>query len=346
MAAQLLASDRRADARTLALAALRRQPTNAIAVRTLALTAEADGRSEEAGRLILLANRLSRRDQPTQIWLLRDAIARRDFPAAVRRFDLAMRTSTRGAAQLTPLLIAATADPRILSPLRATLAGGPQWKMQFLNLLADTGPRLDHNIILTRGMLDPAVPTESAVIDLLLARLTQAGQFDLAWQVYSDARRGAVSASTLRNGGFEEADPRPPFDWRYVDHADLAAVRESRPDARGGAALGLIAQNGRSGEVAQQLVRLPPGQYRLAAELGGVPPNPIDRPVVNITCAAGGDPLLALRPTSSGATPHRVTGVFTVPISCRWQRLFITARGGGEAPSPSPWIDDISIQPL
>src|SRR5688572_19979749 len=56
-------------AQALARSALQRDPTIASAWRTLGLVAAASGKSEEATRLVLLAQDVSRRDLATQIWL-------------------------------------------------------------------------------------------------------------------------------------------------------------------------------------------------------------------------------------------------------------------------------------
>lgn len=345
MAGPLLAAERTADAQMLARAALQRSPTAVAAVRTLGLGAEAEGRRSEAGELMSLANRLSRRDRPTQVWLLRRAIERSDFRAAVSAFDIAMRTSTRSSAQLTPLLMAATADPRMLPPLRAALVRAPIWRLPFLRALVASGPRLDHIVILARGLLSPAVPEESAVIDALLYRLTSANQFDLAWRIYEEAKAGQTTQAPVRNAGFEGDDPRPPFDWRYAEEPDLAALRQTRPDQGTGTALALIAQNGRSGEVAHQIVRLAPGVYRFQAEMGNVPADPLDRPVLAVSCAVGGESFATIRPAEAGAQAQRISGQFAVPSSCRWQRLTISARSAPDTSAQSPWIDNLTIRP-
>jgi len=345
MAARLQAAGRLPEARTMAIAALQRDSTTVAALRTLALTAEAEGDQAQALRLIDLAHDLSRRDLPTQLWLISHSIRAGDLEAAVHHFDLAMRTSTQGSDQLIPLLVAATGDERLLPPLSRLLARNPSWKLTFLSQLGALGPRPDHNVWLTRGRLDPALPEEREAIRSLISRLAGAGRFDLAWQLYHDVSPG-VDAASLRSGNFEGSEGYPPFDWSFADDPDLSALRISRPDGAPGYALSLLAQNSRTGDVARQVIRLAPGAYRLEYDAGAVPASTSERPVVSLTCPDRSEPILALRPDTAREAPQRVGGMFSVPTGCTWQSLSISISGSGSGSDAtvSPWIDNIAIR--
>ncbi len=349
MSALLLSVGRTGEARLLAEAALGREPVNVVALRTLGRIADEEGEQDRALLLIERAQRLSRRDQPTQLWLISRDLRNAEFAGAIRNFDIALRTSGRSWGSLLPLLAGATADSRILAPLLDQLEQEPRWKVNFLQTLATTGPRLDHAVALSRGRLDPAVPRERAVIDRLLARLTQAREFDLAWQLHRELSADLqVEAGNVRDGGFEAISGFGPFDWMVATGSDLAAMRQARPDGEGHA-LGLVAYNNRTGEVARQLLRLSPGRYRLELEMGAIPATPFERPTLRLACAEaqdGGD-FLSFRPEDAGEEARRVGGVFTVPAGCRWQWLLISIAGGdGAARDDTPWIDNIAIESI
>jgi tetratricopeptide (TPR) repeat protein len=343
MAARLQAAGRLREARILALAALTRDPSSIVALRTFGLAADADGHSAEALRMMDLAHALSRRDLPTQLWLITHAIRNGDFEAAVHHFDLAMRTSSWGKDQLIPLLVAASEDERVLPPLSRLLARNPSWKLAFLGQLAAFGPRPDHTVQLTRGRLNPAIADERDAIMGLINRLASARQFDLAWTLYRDASPGADPA-TLRHGNFEGSETYPPFDWALADEPDLSALRISRPDGVPGNALALTAQNNRSGEVARQVFHLVPGAYRLELEVGAVPAASGERPLFSISCPDQAGTILAFRPNVTGQAPQRVGGGFTVPTGCAWQSLSISISASGSDETTTPWIDNLMIR--
>jgi tetratricopeptide (TPR) repeat protein len=343
MAARLQVAGRQSEARILAYAALERDPTSVVALRTLGLADEADGNLARAAQMIGLAQALSRRDLPTQLWQITHAIRRGDFEAAVGHFDIAMRTSTAGENQLIPILVAATGDQRVLPPLARLLDRNPSWKLAFLNQLAALGPRPDHVVRLTLGRLDPAVPEEKEAIRSLIDRLAGTEQFNLAWALYHSVNRGDDPA-VLRDGDFESPETYPPFDWSFADDPDLSALRTPPPNGAPGNVLSLIVRNNRTGSVARQLVRLAPGTYQLEFEIGNVPAAAADRPVINLACSGRPDPVLAVRPERAGDSPQRIGRSFTIPANCPWQWLAINISGGGSDVSSNPWIDNLSIR--
>lgn len=347
MSALLRTVGRTAEAQTLARTALSRDPISVVALRTLALVADEEGRTPQARQLIARTQQLSRRDQPTQLWLISHYLEATEFDAAIRNFDIALRTSRRSWDRLLPLLAAATADSRILPPLGRQLDEESDWKIGLFQTLATHGPRADHVVALLQGRLDPAEPQQRLVIERLLRRLVQEREFQLAWQLHRAVSPESWTGRDLvRNGGFEAAPRFAPFDWTMAMEADLAALPQDRPDAAPGKALGLIAHNNRAGEAARQLLRLAPGRYRLEAEMGAVPDNPFERPVLNVTCAEVPDaaPLAMLRPEASGEAPQRVGGPIVVPAQCGWLWLSIRINGGdGPAHEDNPWIDNVRI---
>lgn len=345
MAQRLIAAGRIEDGREMAARAISRDPVDASAYSALALAAEGSGQMVRATELMMLAHAMSRRERLTEIWLIRQSVRIGDYPAAVRHFDIAMRTSTRRTADLMPLLAAATADPRMVSALAPVLARDPDWKTPFLMSLSIGGPNAVHVAQLSRGRLDPRKADERAVIARLIQRLVYERRNDLAWLVYREARPGTpdAAASALRDGGFAAGAGFPPFEWELTEQPDLGALREPRRDGGQGFALALIAESGRTGQVARQLVRLPPGAYRLQFDVGAVPADALDRPRVSLSCADATTPFYEARPGRSGATTQRVQGAFTVSSGCRWQTVSIGI-GSNETPAEFPWIAGIMIR--
>ena len=346
LAAAVLGSDAspelRSSARAAAVAALRRDPTTVAALRGLGLAADAEGDQAEAARLFTAAERLSRRDQATEAWLIRHYSSRGDTARTIHHFDTALRASYARWDTLLALLVQFSADPRALPPLERLLATRPVWGSEFATRLAARGQPLTHVVRLTRGMFDISNPAHAQVVGRLLGRLVEAGQIDLAWNVYLQHRPDGRGRGAVSNGGFEAADGLAPFDWALVDDMDLGAVRETR--AGSGNVLRLLANSGRGGDVARQLVRLPPRSYLIQLEMADIPADAANRPRVSVRCAGtGGRTLLDVRPASGGEAMRRVAARFTVPAGCRWQWLSIRAEDQGSSSVTGPTVDNIVI---
>lgn len=333
-------------ARELATQTLQRDPTSVVAFRTLALVADASGDTRQAVRLFSISQRMSYRDRLTHIWLIGEFQRRGDIANMVRQFDLAMRTSRRSWEALLPILATATADRRSVAPLRALLVSKPDWWLSFSETLASRAPDPQTAVALTNGLLDPAIPQERRILVALIARSIDEEQFPLAWHVYAQARRrldAPISGALLRNGDFEAVDDFPPIDWALQSDPELTAIREPRPDSGSGTILSLVAADGRTGEVARQLLLLSPGSYRFRVEAGAIPSGPIDRPQFVITCAdrADGQQLLEIRPQNAGQSI--VSGRFSVPNACPAQWISVRLSGQGQPPEIRPWIDNLTI---
>ncbi|RYD24497.1 MAG: hypothetical protein EOP89_11300, partial [Lysobacteraceae bacterium] len=126
--ARLLAepgTSRRARAGQLAQRALRQDPMVVPAVITLGLMAQLDGNILQARRLFRFSDRLTRRDQQAHLWAIQDEVEQGDIPAALRRYDLALRTSRTAPDLLFPVLASASAEPEVMTELVKTLAARP-----------------------------------------------------------------------------------------------------------------------------------------------------------------------------------------------------------------------------
>jgi hypothetical protein len=210
--------------------------------------------------------------------------------------------------------------------------------------LAINGPDVDNVVRLSGGRLDPAQVNERAVLARLIQRLIYERRYDAAWSTYRDAHSGMpdAAAGSLRDAQFAGSSGFPPLDWQLVEEGELTAIREARRDGGQGIALALVAEGGRTGEVARQFVRLPPGRYQLQFDAGGIPERVLDRPQLSLSCTDSASPFYQVRPSRSGS--ERVRGAFTVPAGCRWQVVSISI-GSNETPDEFPWIAGITLRP-
>ena len=342
-------SDTKDDARALALDAIRRDALQPVALRVLAQTLEGNGAAARRSEVALMnqAQRLSRRDQQTQIWFIDHVGQQGDLEAMVRHIDIALRTSETSRSALFPMLVAAAADPRGGPLLDRTLARKPNWAVPFGAFAVGWGNDLDVAARVARLVFDPRKPEDRDRYLTLLVRQVAGGRYEQAWSLYSDPALGlrGSDAAQLRHGNFERAEDDTPFDWTYTDEGELWGARERSPE-RNGFVLRVAASNGRSGEVARQYLHLPAGTYRLRAVAGDVPAKPLERPVIRIECVdpAAGTPLVSVRPAAAGAAARELQASFTVPASCKFQKIGITVAGEEAFGDTSPWLDDIRIE--
>jgi hypothetical protein len=349
LAALLVASPAtRSAARALALDAIQRDPIQPVALRVLAVALdENDARLDEVRRgLMAQAQRLTRRDLATQMWFIDQSIRKSDALSTMHHFDLALRSSESAREGIFPLLEVAASDREVRQILLRTLGQRPSWAKQFASYSVGSGRDLAFSAEVAGLLLDPRDPEDRQQYLFLTNRLVQDGRYALAWDIYR--KRGLAPANIItngvRHGDFDAPENGSPFDWTFAQEPELWASRERGSD-NAGFVLRVAAFNGRSGEVAWQVVHLPPGAHRLQVQMGDIPTAAPDRPEVRMECAAaaGGERLATVIPDQSGPASREFSAEFTVPQSCPFQRISIRAAGQGPLKDPVPWVDDVRI---
>ncbi|WP_198355452.1 hypothetical protein [Sphingomonas sp. MA1305] len=329
------------NARAYAIHALALDPTNIIAVRSLGLLAALRNDTATAARLQRYALYISRRDLPTTLWAIEDAVARGDIAAALRGYDAALLTSDRAEPLLLPVLVDAASDPQIRTPLMKMLTTRPLWWPEFARRTFTAGGDPTTIVATWRALrIDPQAsdPNTRALASQGLVRLVALGAYRQAWAL------SGGGGDLLRNGQFEAPPAAPPFGWQLLDEIDLSGVIQPGGTTASGYALFPSASNGRSGEVASQLVVLPAGRYALALRTAGAFP---DGSAVIARCHGAGGQVLSTAPLP--AHGGRVALDFIVPPShCGGQMIAIRAvsaedSAGDGGDTGRPWIDDVVL---
>lgn len=334
----------RAQARAAAIAALESNPMAVAAFRALGTAADAEGNSAMALRYYSASERLSRRDQATQAWFILYDFRRGAPEQAVHHFDIALRTSRERWDTLLPLLVRLSSAPTMVRPLRRLAETRPPWWPLFAANLVSNGEPLNNVVALTHGLLDASNAEGALLTEILLARLVAANRIDLAWRLYAEQRPRNPRPGALRDGGFEQTGGLTPFDWQLAQETDLSAMRTTVPGQ--GTVLSYSASEGRTGEAARQLVRLPPGPHRFQFDSGQIPAERLQRPHLLVRCAdEAAQVLLDLQPQASGQSRTRVAARFVVPANCPWQWVVLRVSDLGSSNPDTPWIDNIAIAP-
>jgi tetratricopeptide (TPR) repeat protein len=328
-------------ARQLAVTALGKEPANAAAARDLGLMYTLQGKANEAARAFAYSERMSRRDIPTQLWLIESKVQAGDVAGALKHYDRAMRTSLEIREMLLPTLVGAAQDPVVAASLKKIVAARPNWWAQFTDVLVgqSQGAAAIGNIVPALH-LDPANPDQARQLSVGLRHMVDLGAIPQAFTLYRQVRRFSGSVPLLRGGDFEAVGQLAPFEWQLTDGEERQGVREARDGAQGRFALSLYGDS--AGEVARQLMSLPPGKYRLSGQAGSVSKT-APQPSIAVVCAKDASVLANVAlPRGARASFERT---FQVSAQCPAQYVFISIAGSLDRQAEAPWIDSLDVRP-
>ena len=332
-----------ARARTLAIAALRSEPANAGAVRSLALASGVLGDERRARALMTYGETLSRRDVLIEMWWIEADVAKGDVVGALRHYDRVMRTSIDMRPTLIPVLVQASQSGAVSLELAKVVAQRPNWTPALLDTMISQGRSAEglDRVIRAAG-LNVALPQDAIRLSGALRRIVDLGEIDRAFALYRfSVGSSAGGATAIRNGDFESDRDIPPFGWRYADLADLAAIREPVNGAEGRFALLLTGKA--AGEAARQLLVLKPGTYRLKARVGRTMGSDVGRPSLSVSCADAASTVLARQLFPVAADTAQIAFDVTVPPACSGQWLVIATGANVDQATDPPWIDSLAI---
>jgi hypothetical protein len=328
----------RAQASSLARAALRQDATAVAAASTLAINVQILGDARGADRLANYAEALSRRDLATQILLIENAVSRNDVAGALRHYDIALRATSKSTGILFPVLAGAIADPEIRPALTRTLAMRPPWSALFLEYASANSPDPRAASLLFRDLGKTGYPISEVSRTLLIDTLASRGLFDDAWSFYVSFRRGADRQSSRDPGLTADLVHPTVFDWRPVTDGGISASLQ-----RG--VLDFAAPSSVGGTLVEQVQLLAPGQYRLVGHSIGVDQSPGSSPYWQLRCRDGRELGRTDVPNSASANGNFV-GQFTVPTGCSTQILTLIAKPSDAISGISGQIDRVRLSPL
>jgi hypothetical protein len=352
-AQQLISSGQAPSVETMSLAseyarnAYRNDPTASAALRVAGFVADLQGRRPEARRLLAYTETITKRDMLTELWLIEDRVAADDIPGALRHYDTIMRTSEEVKPVLYPVLTNATRTPEIARQLNRILLARPNWWRNFLTYYLGAGNDAVAFATVFQGTLDWSDEQDRELATTLLGRLSGAGRYDLAWAAYVDVQGPpARQDNLLRDGNFRVEHRLPPFDWSFAEDGELIPDRRLRDGSDQDFVLYVPAGSSLAGDVARQLLRLPPGRYRAEALVGSVPEDELRRPLVRIECAGPPGRRLAETDFPSADVEARRLGVeFSVPTGCANQWFAIRVKGSLDRRAPEwTWIGSIALR--
>ena len=325
--------------------ALEHAPLSVRAVSVLGQAAASKGELQHADALMQTAARRSLRDAPSQTWLFARALDRRDYPAAMRSLDVLLRRRPELNETLFPVLFPLLdAAPGARAALAERLALTPPWRSMLLTSYARSASQPAFAYHLYQSLRDgPAPPTDQeagAYIDRLVRDRAYVAAL-VAWQ----QQRPQTAAGLLIDGGFEAEDRLPPFGWQLLA-ADGGAAEIIRSPSGEGRALQATALGGLQRQrLAEQLLVLAPGSYRLQGRVWREANTPEDALVWTVRCENG--PAIEATQTlrESGEGTFLISIFFETAQACPAQRLALETRPGASLSPTTAVYDDLHIEP-
>ncbi len=351
---ELLAGDKDRDparyrnAADLSRDALARSPFDVRALRVVGLTEARAGREAAADDILTLAGNWSLRDDPSHAWLVEHRLKQGDYASAFAHADTLVRRRDDIRPRVFELFTtAATVDTRRALPeIAALLSARPPWRQAYLESLYANPRGLQVAVNLAVLLQAGRAPLTNDELRQLYFQLLDKGQVDAVRVVRARLNRPPATA-LVSNGGFGDASAPEPFQWRLAQDAGVIAeivpddVRPADPALR-------IDYDGYSASrIAEQLMFLRPGRYRLSAESRAEEGDPAARLALTLTCAPGDLQILSTPAAAPGAevwTPFSAT--FGIPASCPAQWLRVETRAGDKRQRTAAWLDKVAINPI
>ena len=309
-----------------------------------AVDALANGREAEGERLLLEARRRDPRSRATRLILLDRYLRTGRVPEAGIEIAALNRLMPRAADVLIPELARMVREPRTGTALIKVLAHEPGLQQAVLARLATAGA--DPDIILSiagSSRATSGTPEGLPWQRALLAKLVEQGDLARAhglWRSFAGLPAGGTGGGKgLYDGDFRGAPGAPPFNWELGSGGAGVAERIDNPALQ-------VDYYGRENILlANQLLMLRPGRYRLQFRAEGDASGEGSQLVWTVTCTGSQAPLLSLPLREVTYTPRALSGVFTVPAGCAGQWLKLSGVAGEFPKGQNATISQVQIVP-
>jgi tetratricopeptide (TPR) repeat protein len=246
---------------------------------------------------------------------------------------LALRPEATGPVMGELAKLMSTRDGRLV--LVQALAREPAWRKDFFAAASNRGVRPEDALALLNESraLRPSGDLRMER-QLYVSSLVGAGQVQRARQLWLASLPEAERSRNMLmgNSGFRGRPAAEPFGWKLssldVGRAEIKGADTSRPY------LGVEYFGGSNAVLAEQLLALPPGPYRLRYELAGESGSTSSRVYWSIVCYPEAPQLLRNEMTRPTAGYRPQQAAFAVPAAgCDGQRIRLMAEAG-DVPAP------------
>ena len=311
-------------------------PLNSKALALLGFSAGEGTRNQESHRrLMVVSDRVSRREPLSQLWLIEEGSASGDVRGAIEHYDAALSVHPQLREKLFPILASAIEYPEVRRELKILAKSVPQWMPGFI-AIASTSSDLS-------GLVDliASIPSES-----LNVRDYQLANANILFRLSSEGRKEDASRFAKRvMPGFNEKlfsemavlpttlDERlGAMAWKLTDNEEVTAVQDSQ------GSVNVSVQPGSHGTVMTRHLSLTPARYNFTQTIsrnGGPSPASL---AWHAMCLLPTDEKLIwsqLVPVAEDAIQYR--SQFDVPAECKLVRFDLIVIGP-ESQVPAEFI--------
>jgi tetratricopeptide (TPR) repeat protein len=236
---------------SLSRKALLLEPTNTVAMRNLALYYDSLGNRDRARGLMEAALASSRRNSTVNLWLTEDLSRKGQNLAALRLYDITIRTDSAVAASLMQMMARSLANQRAVPALEQILVNAPPWMDDFWTSVLSEPSNLDNAYALRERLHKRGLSMAKDHDALLIAQLANSGRFEKAFALYHSVTASGPSAEMLVDGGFDHDPLYPPIGWKLAADSTFGSALNTKTGQ-----LEITALPNSEGVVAQQLVEL------------------------------------------------------------------------------------------
>lgn len=280
-------------------------------------------------RLVSLSVQTSRRDVGALLWLIEYGVAHDEIFDALKYYDLALRTNPRVGGILFPVLAKAIDDAAIRAALAPVLARRPPWLAAFLEqAIANIRSPSDIVQLMERSGGWPRRPPFLELQEGLVRQLAVKHQYQTIKRLF--LTQHGHNRELLYSPSFSPASLSPSsqmIGWKLIDSPTSGALARQRGDDS--VFLMLFAASTDRRVVAQKMLFLDEGKYKLSVEYGSKEPVDGARFVFSLSCLGG---TAAYNLVTAGAYPTKpllsMEVRFSVPKSCQGEILSLEIHGG------------------
>ena len=224
--------------------------------------AQLAGSTSLAGKSFEAAELRDPRSLPAHYFLADYFYRSGDPRRALEQVAALARLTPTGTSTLAPYLAAYAKDRSTWPYLRDLFRSDANLEDSSLVALAGDPANADAVIAIS----NPSRRTSKAGwVPVLINSLINAGQYERARAVWAGTAHVRIQNTTLYDAGFNDSEAPPPFNWQLV--SSTVGIAERQPGGR----LHIIFYGHEDGVLAQQLLVLPPGTYRLSASVSAEP---------------------------------------------------------------------------
>ena len=335
--------------RAAATAALRREPMDFEAARSLGSIAIREEKPRLGRTIFTTIGKQTLREPVTHLWLLGDTYEREDDAAFLREAEILFRHRPALAPQIYALFAAMVDEGAVTDRFIERLGEDPDWRPGFFGTMGETAKNSERIADVYTRTAKTTVPPRADELRVWLLYELSRGNPAAARDYWRKFQRPLLPAreKLIRNPDFEGSVAPQPFDWTFFRSESSFGEIGASPDGRGQALY--VEMNGRENtEVAMQLLDLPAGRYRLDGRIYPVTDLSRREMIMSLGCTAKTNFSPVGRKILDAGVERwsPVSWTFEVPAGCTIQRLGIGMEPGALNAELAAYFDDFSLTEL